>query len=404
MNFLQTFRKRSELQPGVPALIDHCFPGDRVLSYSSLNRLVDYLSFQLREQQIKPGDRILLAQDAGQEMCGYLLAALQIGAIPIIYQQNGSHKEFVTWVKMLHPHACVVRREKWVGCHFDAAFKAIPKKVFIGQMRSQARWLRLGKLGVVEERLPDSVALVSLASDDSGKFSMCSWSQKQLELSIQLFFAHLKLKAGEIDLCQTPLQLLANLAAGLTSVMAERSSPLALRSVERRVEKFKPTRIAGESSLVRWLLRKHSSPLHKVFITDAPLDAEAIDYFNRHAQHANIELLFCSELPLASLALRSYERKDHTSLVGNFFPGIKAKIIPDEITTTSDALSTTEPNVLGELVIKSEFLPSRQTVPTEQLLQGLDQPASNGTWYSPGVHGYLDDQNRFWLVKRAARD
>jgi len=394
------------LQPGVPALIDHCFSGDRVLSYSSLNRLVDYLSFQLREQQIKPGDRILLAQDAGQEMCGYLLAALQIGAIPIIYQQDGAHKEFVTWVKALYPHACVIRREKWVGCHFDAAFKAIPKKIFIGQARFQTRRLRLGKLGLVEERLSDSVALISLVLDDSGKLSMRSWSQKQLELTIQLFFAHLKLKAGEIDLCQTPLQLLANLAAGLTSVIAEGSGLLALRSVERRVEKFKPTRIAGESGLVRRLLRKYSSPLHKVFITDAPLDPESIDYFNGHAQHANIELLFCSELPLASLALRGYERKGNASLVGNFFPEIKAKVIPDEITakTASDASLTTEPNVLGELVIKSEFLPNRQTVPTEQLAQGLEQPVLNGTWYSTGMYGYLDDQDQFWLVKRTAHN
>ena len=401
MNFLQTFRKRSELQPGVPALIDHCFSGDRVLSYSSLNKLADYLSMQLREQQIKAGNRILLALDSGQELYGYLLAALQIGAIPIIYQQDGSHKEFVAWVKALHPHAAVVRREKWVGCHFDAAFKPIPKKIYIGQVRSQARWLRLGKLGAVEERNPDSVALVALAGDESGRISMRSWSQKQLELSIQFYLSHLKLKAGEIDLCQTPLQLLANLAAGLTSVIAEGSGLLALNKVERRVEKFKPTRIAGESTLIRRLLRKYSSPLHKVFITDAPLDSESVDYFKGHIQHANIELLFCSELPLASLSLRGFEQTADASLAGNFFPGIRAGIMPEEPTdeTLTAVGSTAKPNVRGELIIKSEFLPHREPEPTEELARVLEQPVSNGVWHATGMRGFLDEQERFWLIR-----
>jgi olefin beta-lactone synthetase len=401
MNFLQNFRKRLELQPGVPALIDHCFSGDRVLSYSSLNKLADYLSIELREQNIRVGDRVLLALDSGQELYGYLLAALQIGAFPIIYQQDGSHKEYVAWVKALSPHAAVVRREKWVGCHFDAALKLIPKKIYIGQVRSQARWLRLGKLGAVEERDPLSPALAVLTADSTGKLSMRCWSQKQLELSIQFYLSHLKLKAGEIDLCQTPLQLLANLAAGLTSVIADSSGLLALAKVERRIEKFKPTRIAGESALVRRLLRKYSSPLHKVFITDAPLDAESVDFFRGHLQHANIELLFCSELPLASLSLRGFEEKGDASLAGHFFPEIQAGIMPEQVDESTEigAQLTREPNVRGKLIIKSEFLPHWRTEPKEELAQMLEEPAQNGVWHSTGMTGFLDDQDRFWLVK-----
>jgi acyl-coenzyme A synthetase/AMP-(fatty) acid ligase len=401
MNFLHNFRKRSELQPGVPALIDHCFSGDRVVSYSSLNKLADYLSIELREQKIKVGDRVLLALDSGQELYGYLLATLQIGAMPIIYQQDGSHQEYVAWVKSLGPHAVVIRRERWVGCHFDSAFKHIPKKIYIGQVRSQARWLRLGKLGAVEERDPDSPAVAVLTGDAAGKLSMRSWSQKQLDLSIQFYLSHLKLKAGEIDLCQTPLQFLTNLSAGLTSVFAEGSGLLALAKVERRIEKFKPTRIAGESALIRRLLRKYSSPLHKVFITDAPLDAESIDFFKRHVQHANIELLFCSELPLASLSLRGFEEKGNASLAGTFFPEIEAGIVPEKVDGKADLETQLirEPNVHGKLIIKSNFLPHWQTEPEERLARVIDGPIHNGVWHSTGMTGFLDDQKRFWLVR-----
>jgi hypothetical protein len=297
----------------------------------------------------------------------------------------------------------VVRREKWVGCHFDAAFKLIPKKIYIGQVRSQARWLRLGKLGAIEERDPRSPALGVLTADASGKLSMRCWSQKQLDLSIQFYLLHLKLKAGEIDLCQTPLQLLANLAAGLTSVIADSSGLLALAKVERRIEKFKPTRIAGESALVRRLLRKYSSPLHKVFITDAPLDAESVDFFNGHVQHANIELLFCSELPLASLSLRGFEEKGDASLAGSFFPEIQAGIISEQVDEEAEIETqlTHKPNVRGKLIIKSEFLPQWRTEPQphEELAQMIEEPVQNGVWHSTGMTGFLDDQQRFWLVR-----
>ena len=101
MNFVQTLRKRSELQPGVPALIDRCLSGDRVLTYSGLNRLVDYLSFELREKKVVSGDRILIGIGPSQEMYVYLLAALQIGAVPILCDHAAPHDEFIAWINAL---------------------------------------------------------------------------------------------------------------------------------------------------------------------------------------------------------------------------------------------------------------------------------------------------------------
>ena len=126
MNFVQTLRKRSELQPGVPALIDRCFSRDRVLTYSGLNRLVDFLSIQLREAELLPGDRILFGLDPGQEMYGYLLAALEIGAVPILYGDSKPHEEFISWIAALGPKAALIPRRGWVGAHFDAALRKIP--------------------------------------------------------------------------------------------------------------------------------------------------------------------------------------------------------------------------------------------------------------------------------------
>ncbi|MBV8641440.1 MAG: AMP-binding protein, partial [Verrucomicrobia bacterium] len=305
MNLVQTLRERSELQPGVPALIDRCFSGDRVLTYSGLNRLVDFLSFELRQRNILPGDRVLFGVDASQEMYGYLLAALQIGAVPILYDDSEPRDDFVAWIRALEPKACLISRKGWLGSQFNGAIKHIPLKIYVGHVRSQTRWLRLGKLGSLEDQPANSPALICLVGAASSHLAFRLWSQSQLYESVQLLVSHLKLKAGEIDLCASPLHLLGNLAAGLTSLVG----PCFARSIERQIQKFKPTRIAAESPIIRRLLRQSFSPLHKVFITDAPLEPEVIDYFTGRLQHANIELIFYEDLPLASLSLREYERK-----------------------------------------------------------------------------------------------
>src|SRR3984893_13250709 len=206
MNFVQTLRKRSELQPGVPALVDRCLSGDRVLTYSGLNRLVDYLSFELREKKVKSGDRILIGIGPSQEMYSYLLATLQIGAVPILCDHATPHDEFISWISALEPKACIIPRRGWVGSHFDGVLRTIPSKIFVGRVRSQARWLRLGKLGALEERPEDSAALIFLVRETTNHLAFRAWSQDQLRQSVQLLVSQLKLKAGETDLCASALQ------------------------------------------------------------------------------------------------------------------------------------------------------------------------------------------------------
>ena len=404
MNFVQTLRKRSELQPGVPALIDRCLSGDRVLTYSGLNRLVDYLSFELREKKVVPGDRILIGIGPSQEMYIYLLAALQIGAVPIMCDRASPHDEFISWIGALEPKACIIPKRGWVGSHFDAVLRKIPSKIFVGHVRSQARWLRLGKLGALEEQPPDSAALISLVRETSNHLAFRVWSQDQLRQSVQLLVSQLKLKAGEIDLCASALHLLGNLAAGLTSMIGSASG----RSLDRQVEKFKPTRTAAGSPVVRRLLRKPFSPFHRVFITDAPLDPEEIDYFTGRMQHANIELVFSEDLPLASLPLKEYERNGSATLVGSFYSTVEARVSvvgeTGEATAGVVGLPTIpNPADIGELFIRGAFLPNRQTLGDFLKEGSLETTPPNGDWCSTGVFGYFDDQSRFWVTERTVK-
>jgi len=53
---------------------------DRVLSYADLGRLVDALEAELRSQQVRPGDRVLVVAENCPEHAALLLAASRVGA------------------------------------------------------------------------------------------------------------------------------------------------------------------------------------------------------------------------------------------------------------------------------------------------------------------------------------
>ena len=118
MNFIQALRHRAELQPGVPAIVDRTFFGDRVLTYAALNRSVDFLALRLDEEGIKKGDQVLMLLDPSQELYLFLLALLQIGAVPTLCDALTGLKPFGQWVEQCQPAACILPQSKWLAQRF----------------------------------------------------------------------------------------------------------------------------------------------------------------------------------------------------------------------------------------------------------------------------------------------
>ena len=179
------------------------------------------------------------------------------------------------------------------------------------------------------------------------------------------------------------------------------------RSLDHQVDKFKPTRLAASSTVVRRVLRKPFSPFHRVFVTDAPLEPEEIDYFSGRMQHANIELVFYEDLPLASLPLKEYERNGRATLVGSFYSTVETQVFVREKSDKStaghaDPQIISNPDETGELRIRGSFLPNRQTLDNVLKSDALATSDQGGSWCSTGVLGYFDQQSRFWLTERIA--
>lgn len=401
MNIIQTLRHRAELQPGVPAIVDRTFFGDRVLTYAALNRSVDFLALRLDEEGIKKGDQVLMLLDPSQELYLFLLALLQIGAVPTLCDALTSLKPFAQWVEQCRPAACVLPQSKWLAQRFHRQLRLIPKKLFPHAFRFENRILRIGKFGTPVELAKTDLALIELRRAGFGGLEPRGWTQSQLSRSVQRLVSYLKTKAGEIDLCDWPLLLLANSTAGATSVVPVRPGLLSQRSRSQQVEKFQPARVTAPAAFLLHYLRKNSSPLHKIFIIDAPLPPESLEFFVRCQQFANVELVFGQDVPLASCSLNEYQSVGTARWVGEFFADVKIRIEP----RSSDSNGHGEPvnaNELktrsGELLVSGDFLPRPLDLSGEVDVSRLAQFENGEQWIKTGLEGSLEPDRKSRLA------
>jgi hypothetical protein len=401
MNIIQTLRHRAELQPGVPAIVDRTFFGDRVLTYAGLNRSVDFLALRLDEEGIKKGDQVLMLLDPSQELYLFLLALLQIGAVPTLCDALTGLKPFGQWVEQCRPAACVLPQSKWLAQRFHRQLRLIPKKLFPHAFRFENRVLRIGKFGTPVELAKTELALIELRRGVFGGLEARGWTQSQLARSVQRLVSYLKMKAGEIDLCDWPMLLLANATAGVTSVVPVRPGLLSQRSRSQQVEKFQPVRVTAPAAFLLHYLRKSSSPLHKIFVIDAPLPPESLEFFVRCQQFANVELVFGQDVPLAACTLTEYQSVGTARWVGDFFADVKIRIEPRSSDSNGHATPPNAPALnprSGELLVSGDFLPRPLDLNGDVDVSRLAQFESGEQWIKTGLEGSLDDDRKFRLA------
>jgi AMP-binding enzyme len=400
MNLVQNLRHRAELQPGVPAIVDRTVRGDRVVSFVAFNRSVDFLALRLREEGVKSGHQVLLALEPSQEFYLFALALLQIGAIPVICRKALGSSFLTEWVKNVQPQACVIPQSRWLTQHFHRQLRLIPMRLFVHAFRFESRWLRLGRFGQPIELNRDQIAWIELRSESPDTFRAWAWNQETLARTTQRLVSILRMKAGEIDLCGNPLHLLANLAAGLTSVIPLKRGLFTPTGRRHQIDKFKPNRVAAKAEFLNRYLRSSTSPLQKVFVLDAPLTSEDVEFFSACRQHGNIELLFGREAPLASCTLKEFQSRADDHWVGNFFDDVRYKL---ELPTTKpndgiSADSVSKDSELGELLVAGDFLPTPLTTHGEPDSTILPQNEKDETWQRTGVKGALDNSERFRVL------
>jgi acyl-CoA synthetase (AMP-forming)/AMP-acid ligase II len=271
----------------------------------------------------------------------------------------------------------------------------------------------------------DSVALVSFTSGTTGRPKGVLRTHSVLVATQQALARELELREGETHLSVLPFVVLANLGAGVTSVLPDGNL--------MRLAQLDPARLAAQirahhvdvvvaSPTVADRLATHATAtrafdsVRRVYLGGAPVLPPLLDRWRSAAPGARITVLYgaTEAEPIASLRADRYGDAERRAtrdgagvLVGSPVPDVDVRILADHhgtpvgpCTEAEFAALSLAPGVEGEIVVTGPHVAPGYLDGAGNLLARVEVAARR--WHRTGDAGYLDSSGRLWLTGRCA--
>ncbi|MCX6865135.1 MAG: AMP-binding protein, partial [Verrucomicrobia bacterium] len=286
-----------------------------------------------------------------------------------------------------------------------------------------ARAWRTGAGSVPITAVPDDEpALVTFTSGSTGAPKAAVRTHGFLLAQHRALSHALDFEDGEVDLVTLPVFVLANLASGLTSVLAatdlaQPGAPAAA-AIRAQCDRHGVTRCTASPAFFAGLLHAPGGMPHvgKIFTGGAPVYPDLLRRLRAavpdaaiHAVYGSTEAEPIAHFPAAeaSAETASITRRGGGLCAGRPVPGIHLKIIADRWGEPLGPLrggtfaNLAVPNMqAGEIVVTGEHV-------LHGYLDGLGDSETkihvdDRVWHRTGDAGWLDDAGRLWLLGRCA--
>lgn len=421
MNLATLLEQNAQAHPDRPALVDRHGGKDRVVSYRELARRVAAGAKFLHRIGLRRGQTILVFQPVSIELYEILLAAFH-GGLRVMLADPSAGREFLALCcRRLPPDAFFGSRAAQLLRWSVREMRAIPLAVcpdwFPGCRGWNPRQNGEGPANVHD----DEPALITFTSGSTGVPKGAVRTHGFLLAQHQALAEALEFETGEVDLITLPVFVLANLASGLTSVLA--ATDLAkpgtpdVAGVARQCKVFQVTRCAASPAFFEGLLRGSGEfpPFRKLFTGGAPVFLDLLGRLRDALPGALVHSVYGSTEaePIAHFSANQAEgvgdltRRGGGLCAGFAVPHIDLRIITDRWGNSLGPFAegdfeklATEPQQAGEIVVAGDHV-----------LQGyLDGKGDEETkirvagriWHRTGDAGWVDGQGRLWLLGRCA--
>ena len=423
MNLVTLLEKRAAAHPDRPALIDSAGGGDRVVSFAELSRRVSAGAAFLESLGLRGGQAVLVFQPVSIELYEILLSAFHMG-LRVMLADPSAGKSFLSLCcQRLRPDAFF---GSWKAHALRLAVKdlrRIPVAIRSGPwFPGTVRWNTDGPANPLVELPDEEPALVTFTSGSTGVPKAAVRTHGFLLAQHHALSRSLKFGEGEVDLITLPVFVLANLASGMTSVLAATNlakpgSP-DIATVRSQCSRHGVTRCAASPAFFEAFLRSSAGLPHleKVFAGGAPVFPDLLRRLRASLPDAMIHSVYGSTEaePIAHFAAEEADAASDpmTRAGGGLCSGrpveeITLRIICDQWGAPlgpfaeSDFASLEMPaGGAGEIVVAGDHV-----------LGGyLDGIGENETkirvggrvWHRTGDAGWMDDKGRVWLLGRCS--
>ena len=426
MNITWRLEERADATPQAYAIIDD--RTKRRCTYAGLRVRSAALAHDFARAGLAPGDRVLIAVPMSLDLYVALIGAWRCGLVAVVPDASMGRAELDRCIKTAQP-AAVITAQRLAALAFALpAVRTIRRKFvfgwFPGMRRVKAPAPGLGAPVAIVTRDAHDPALITFTSGSTGLPKVAVRSHGVLDAQVKAILANVRL--GTTTLETMPIVLLANLAAGGTSVIPN----INLRAVGKAdagalattIEQHGCKTLIGSPAVLQRLAEgcaegdARLTCLEEVYSGGAPVFPAILEAFERVAHHARTHAIYGSTEaePIAHIAHREIAphdvesmRQGHGLLVGLPDVSTEVVVIAAEWGQPLGPLSTEEfaarrvgPNAAGEIVVAGDHvLPG--------YLNGLGDEETKihvdgRVFHRTGDIGRLDAGERLWLLGRAS--
>jgi acyl-CoA synthetase (AMP-forming)/AMP-acid ligase II len=405
------------MHPQRLALVD----SSGAVTYGELARRVGAGANELQEMGLKRGQVVLVFQPVSIELYEILLAAFH-ASLRVMLADPSAGREFLS-------HCC----QRLMPDAFFGSWKAQFLKLTVAEMRGirlsicsggwfpgAREWRTDSSIAPLVDVDDDEAALVTFTSGSTGKPKAAVRSHGFLLAQHRALSKALDFHEGEVDLITLPVFVLANLASGLTSVLA--ATDLAkpgspdVAALTAQCEKFQITRCAASPAFFEGLLAGGIPHFDKIYTGGAPVFPDLLRRLREELPDACIHSVYGSTEaePIAHFPAdgAGEETESLTRQGGGLCSGVPVeeinfRIIHDQWGTPLGPLTeeefadlAVEAGQAGEIVVSGDHV-------LRGYLGGMGDEETKihvggRVWHRTGDAGWMDPLGRVWLLGRCA--
>jgi len=423
MNLVTLLGERAAQHPERVALVDSSTGGDRIVRYGELADRVSAAAHFLQNLGLKRGDTVLVFQPVSLELYEFLLAAFHSGLRVMLADPSAGRKFLSQCCRRLAPDAFFGSWKAQCLRLVVPEMRRIPLAIGTGAYFPGVRaWNSRGRSIKMLDVPDEEPALITFTSGSTGVPKAAVRTHGFLLAQHAALSNALDFVEGEVDLITLPVFVLANLASGLTSVLA--ATDLAkpgqpdTTAVRAQCHRHQVTRCAGSPAFFEAFLESAGGmfDLHKLYTGGAPVFPDLLRRLVAALPSAKIYSVFGSTEaePIAHFPASEADpfTIDLTSrggglCSGHAVPEISLKVIRDH---WGSPLGPMDEEDFGKLVLPP-ITAGEIVVSGRHVLPGyLDGAGDNDTkihvgnqiWHRTGDAGWLDEHGRIWLLGRCA--
>jgi acyl-CoA synthetase (AMP-forming)/AMP-acid ligase II len=428
LNIAELLRIQAQARPDSAAIIDGRRGRERVITFAQLDSNSARAATLLQQSGLKPGDAVFVLLPMSAELYMAILALFRLNMVAMFVDPSAGVKHLEESCALNPPQGLIAGPKAHLLRLVSPALRKIPVKFVVGMpLPGCARWWRFDGLRPSDEiaaAAPETPALLTFTSGSTGQPKAAVRTHGLLAAQHQALKSTLNQTPGEIDLTTMPIVLLANLAAGVTSLIPDadlrrpgeiQPGPVIAQIQEHHVQ----TSVAAPAFFERLIaecarLGITLPSLRRISSGGAPVFPRLLGQLGIMAPAAEIVAVYGSTEaePIAHIASREMSAADIQSMLGG--QGLLAGRPVDEILLrvmrdqwgkslgpysepefAAQCLETGKP---GEIVVSGShvlpgYLDGRGDSETKFRVDGT-------VWHRTGDAGYLDDQGRLWLLGR----